>query len=247
MKLTAIIVEDERLARNLIREYLSTHPEIDVIAECKDGKSAIQTINKLKPDLIFLDVQMPGCNGFDVVESLEEIPLIIFSTAYEQYAIKAFEVSAVDYLLKPYDQKRFDQAVYRVLNRMQSGEMADRMIALLEAIRKDRHHIQRLFIKLRGKVVPVDVADIEWIEAQDDYALIHTPKNSFLASQTLSYLETLLDSKLFIRIHRSSIVNLNYIKELNRTDSGNYTLRMASGQELSVGRTKIDQLKEWMV
>jgi two-component system LytT family response regulator len=248
MKLTAVIVDDEKLARNLIREYLATHPEIEIVAECKDGKKAIQTINGLRPDMIFLDVQMPEYDGFQVLESLLQIPRVVFTTAYEKYAIKAFEVSAVDYLLKPFTQERFDQAVSRVLNHgTQSEEMANKMIALMEAIQKERRYAQRLFIKLRGRVVPVDVTEIEWIEAQDDYAEVHTQNNSYLTSQNLTGLESLLAPQLFVRIHRSSLVNINYIRELHRADSGNYVVRMVSGKELSVGRTRVDQLKEWMV
>lgn len=248
MKRTTIIVDDEQPARDLIREYLNTYPEIEVIAECEEGESAVSTINKLKPDFIFLDVQMPECNGFQVLENLIEIPLIIFCTAYEKYALKAFEVSAVDYLLKPYDKKRFDQAVQRILDRgNQSGEVADKIITLLETIRNKNTYAQRLFIKLRGKVVPVDVTDIEWIEAQDDYAQVHTASGSYLTGQNLTHLESLLDPGLFTRIHRSSLVNLNFIKEVRRTDSGSYAVIIASGRELRVGRSRIEQLKKWMV
>jgi two-component system LytT family response regulator len=248
MKRTTIIVDDEQPARDLIKEYLTTYPEIEVIAECEEGENAVLTINKLKPDFIFLDVQMPECNGFKVLENLKEIPLIIFCTAYEKYALKAFEVSAVDYLLKPYDKKRFDQAVQRILDRgNQSGEMADKIIALLETIRKKHTYAQRLFIQLRGKVVAVDVKDIEWIEAQDDYAQVHTVSGSYLTSQNLTHLESLLDPNLFIRIHRSSMVNLNFIKEVHRNDSGGYAVKITSGRELTIGRSRVELVKKWMV
>ncbi len=248
MKIKTIIVDDEKLARELIREYLSPYPEIQILAECRDGTSAIETINKEKPDLIFLDVQMPGCNGFEVLENLDEIPKVIFCTAYEQYALRAFEVSAIDYLLKPYDQQRFDQAVERVLNRHVSlDEITNKMITLMHTIRKEQAYGKRLFVKLRGRVVPVEISEIEWIEAQGDYTEIHAKQGSFLTGQNLSHLESLLDPKLFFRIHRSSLVNAEYIEELRRTDSGGYSVRLASGQELSVGRTRIEKLKHWMV
>jgi len=248
MKLKTVIVEDEKLAGELILEYLSSYSEIQIIAECRDGKSAIETINNVKPDLIFLDVQMPGCNGFEVLEHLEEIPMVIFCTAYERYALRAFEVSAVDYLLKPYDRQRFDQAVERVLNRHVSlDEITNKMITLMQTIQKEQGFAQRLFVKLRGKVVPVDVRNIEWIGAEGDYAEIHTEERSFLVGQNLAHLESRLNSKTFIRIHRSSIVNVSYIKELRRSVSGGYIVRVVSGKELPVGRTRIEQLRNWMV
>ena len=193
---------------------------------------------------------MPECNGFEVQQSIHEIPLVIFSTAYEQYALKAFEVSAVDYLLKPYDRQRFDQAVLRALdrgNQARNSGMANRMVALMRQIQKAQAYTSRLFIKLRGKVIPVDAADIEWIEAQDDYSQIHTHSGSYLASVTLTHLESLLDPKLFLRIHRSSLVNLDFIKELRRSSKGSYLVQLTSGRELPVGRTKVAHLKEWIV
>jgi two-component system LytT family response regulator len=248
MSLKTVIVDDEPLARELIREYLTRYNEIQVIAECGDGRSAIETINNHRPDLIFLDVQMPGCDGFEVLEGLAEIPMVIFCTAYEQYALKAFEVSAVDYLLKPYDRERFDQAVGRVLDRrVESESMTSQVIALMQTLQKEYTYAKRLFVRLRGRVVPVDTTDVEWIEAQGDYAEIHTGKGSFLTSQNLSHLESLLDPVSFIRIHRSSIVNVHRIKELTRSESGSYTVTTTSGRQLPVGRTRVDRLKDWMV
>ena len=244
----AVIVDDEPLARDLLREYLASYPEIEVVDECGDGESAVTTINDVKPDIIFLDVQMPRLNGFGVLGRLSEIPIVVFSTAYEKYALKAFEVSAVDYLLKPYDRERFDQAVQRCLKALsRSDDFSDKMIRLMEEIHKERTYTKVLFLKLRGKVVPVSVDDIEWVQAQGDYAEIHTPEGSFLTSQNLAHIESLFDPKRFVRIHRSSIVNVSCIKELSRSEGGSYRVRLMSGQVLSVGRTRINQLKDWMV
>lgn len=246
--LTAVIVDDEQLARELVREYLGGHPGIEVTAECSDGPGAVEAIRRLRPDLVFLDVQMPGLNGFEVLEQLDEIPSVIFSTAYEQFALRAFEVSAVDYLLKPYDRARFNQAVRRALGRdRRAGGTDDRLIALLQELARGQSRARRVFVKLRGKVVPVDTSAIEWIEAQGDYALIHAENGEFLAGQTLARLEALLDPAEFVRIHRSSLVNLNRIQELERTDSGGYVVRLRSGRKLPVSRQRAGLLQRWMV
>ena len=248
MNLSAIIVDDEKPARDLIREYLNSYPQIKILSDCEDGKSAIRTINRLKPDFIFLDIQMPECDGFEVLEHLEEIPAVIFCTAYEKYALKAFEVCAIDYLLKPYDKIRFDQAVHRLIDRdVESTEMTDKMLTLLKGIQKEQTYALKLFIKQKNKVLPLDVSEIEWIEALDDYSQIHTKNGSYLSGQNLKYLESLLNPEMFIRFHRSSLVNLKFIKEVRRSQNGNYVLRVLSGKELSVGRSRAEQLKKWMV
>jgi two-component system LytT family response regulator len=229
MKLRTIIVDDEKLARDLVREFLSYFDGVQIVEECGDGES------------------MPGCNGFEVLERLDRIPSIVFCTAYEQYAIRAFEVSAVDYLLKPYDRERFAQSMQRVLGRhADREEMTNRMITLMQSLQTQKC-ATRLFVKTRGAVVPVDISDIEWIQAQGDYSEIHTASASYLSSHSLTHLESLLDAKSFLRIHRSSIVNVSFIQELRKTDSGGYILRVASGRELPIGRTRIDQLKDWIV
>ena len=248
MKVSAVIVDDEGPARKLIREYLAAHPQVEVLADCKDGQSAVEAINRLGPDLVFLDVQMPGWNGFDVLDHLKVIPMIIFCTAYEKYAIRAFEVSAVDYLLKPYDRQRFDQAIGRALERKTPlEETAARMMDLMDSLRKERSYAARLFIKLRGRVVPLDVSKIEWIEAQGDYAQIHSDDGKYLASQSMKKLESMLDPSTFVRIHRSSLINLNRLRQLRQTESGNYEVQMSSDAILPVSRSRVHQLEKWMV
>ena len=247
MKIRAIIVDDEPLARNLLQEYLAAYDQIEVVGEAADGEAAVTLINGEKPDLVFLDVQMPGANGFDVIERLEEIPIVVFSTAYEKYALRAFEVSAVDYLLKPYDRVRFDATVKRCLKAHGSDDLGDKMIRLMEELHKEKTYSKVLFLKTRGRVVPVDTAEIRWVQAQGDYAEIHAASGSYLSGQNLARVEAVLDPKHFVRIHRSSIVNVDFIKELSRTDTGSYTVLLRSGEKLPVGRTRIDLLKDWMV
>lgn len=245
MGLRAIVVDDEKLARDLILEYLEAFPEIEVIAQCDNGGSAIETINALKPGLVFLDVQMPGGSGFEVLASLEEIPMVIFSTAYSHYAINAFEVSAVDYLLKPYSQERFNRAVTAALRQdRRFSKWTEKLVGLMQAAQQNRQPLQRLLVKSQDKIVPVDVSAVEWLEAEGDYTRLHTSGQSYLVGQTLSYLLTLLDPASFIRIHRSNVVNLNYIEEINKTFKGNFIVRLVSGEELPVGRTWLKQLKE---
>jgi two-component system LytT family response regulator len=250
MSLTAVIVDDEKLARELILEYLEQFPEIEVIAQYDNGEQAIRKINELKPDILFLDVRMPGCSGFEVLENLNNIPMIIFSTAYSQYALKAFEVSAVDYLLKPYSQERFNRAVVAAMKQdRRYEEMSDKIIRLMNMIQRSQNQspLQRLFVKVKDRVVPVDISTIEWLEAQDDYTRLHTQNSSFLVGQTLTHLLALLDPGLFIRIHRSSAVNLQYIEEIIKSFKGNYLVRMTSGAKLPVGRTWLKQLKKKII
>jgi two-component system LytT family response regulator len=250
MSLTAVIVDDEKLARELILEYLEQFPEIEVIAQCDNGEEAIQKINELKPDIIFLDIRMPGGSGFEVLENLNKIPMIVFSTAYSQYALKAFEVSAVDYLLKPYSQERFNRAVVAAMKQdRRYEEMSDKIIGLMNMIQRGQNQspLQRLFVKVTDRVVPVDVSTIEWLEAQDDYTRLHTQNRSYLVGQTLTHLLGLLDPGLFIRIHRSSVVNLQYIKEIVKSFKGNYLVHMTSGAKLPVGRTWLKQLKKKII
>ncbi len=248
MGLRAVIADDEKLARDLILEYLEAFPEVEVVAQCDNGVTAVEIINKLRPDLVFLDVQMPGSSGFEVLEKIEEIPLIIFSTAYSQYAIRAFEVSAVDYLLKPYSQERFDRAVAAALKQGgRFGDMSEKLVNLMREVRQNRQPVQRLLVKSGDRIVPVDTSAVEWLEAEGDYTRLHTETKTHLVGQTLSHLITLLDPASFIRIHRSNVVNLHYIKEIQKTFKGNYIVLMNSGVELPVGRTWLKDLKEKII
>ncbi|MFQ5633451.1 MAG: LytR/AlgR family response regulator transcription factor, partial [bacterium] len=209
MKIRAIIVDDEELARQMIKEYLAEFPMVEVVAECESGKSAVKTINALQPDLIFLDIQMPELTGFGVLQKLEHIPIIIFSTAFDKYALQAFEVNAVDYLLKPYDRERFKQAFNRALDRIRNNQPAtEQLLALLKHLQSNQSETERFWIKENGSLKPIDLDAIDWIEAMDDYACLHVGREKHLVSQTMQALEARLDAKKFMRIHRSTIVNL---------------------------------------
>jgi len=247
VKLTAIIVDDESPARGLIREYLTEFPDVEVVAECADGETAVTTIDRRRPDLLFLDVRMPGCDGIDVLQRVRAVPLTIFCTAYEQYAVRAFEVSAVDYLLKPYDRARFNRAVERALERFARPEdIAARLTRLAHALQRVRTHPQRLFVRSRGVIVPVEVAAIEWIEAQGDYAQIHAGE-AYLAGQSMNALEKLLDPQEFVRVHRSSLVNLRHVCHLRQTDTGSFVVELKSGTALPVSRSRVAHLRKWIV
>jgi len=244
-KVTVIIVDDEELARRMIREYMAPFKSIELLAECATGENAVKTINDLRPDLIFLDIQMPGLTGFEVLTRLDRIPFIIFSTAYDKYALQAFEVNAIDYLLKPYDRSRFEKALKRALERLErkgDGE-SDRILALLHSLQQETKSSDRFWVKEAGTLHPVRYEEIDWIAAMDDYACLHVGKMNFLVSQTMQDLETILDEKMFMRIHRSTIVNLDRIKELRSMGDGSYEVILKDGTKLSLSRGKAKQLR----
>ncbi|MCP4150095.1 MAG: response regulator transcription factor [bacterium] len=249
MTVTAIIADDEAPARNLIREFLAPFTEITVIAECEDGIEALETIKRLKPGILFLDIRMPGFTGFQVLEHLETRPVVIFSTAYSKYAVNAFDISAVDYLLKPYSQDRFNKAVQKALQSKQTTTSPGDISRLLETLhlQKTQSFSKRIFVKKQDRVIPVEVSDIVYLEADDDYVRIHTTQQAILASENLARLLSLLDPDLFIRIHRTFAVNIHFIKEYQKTLKGNYSVHMESGAILPVGRTFLRRIKERMV
>ncbi len=247
-KIRTVIIDDEQLACQIIMEYLIDYPQIEVVAQCNNGRQAVQTINLMKPDLLFLDVQMPELNGFEVLEQLEKIPFVIFSTAYDQYALQAFEVNAIDYLLKPYDRQRFNRAVQRALERIQSKDTAPEQIqSLLNSFQTPQRTVERLWIKERGCLIPVQVNDIDWIEAMDDYICLHVGKTTHLVNQTMRELESRLDPRLFMRIHRSTIVNLDRIRELRPLGDGSYQVILKDGTQLALSRGQAKKLKRWIL
>ncbi|MFQ5754199.1 MAG: LytR/AlgR family response regulator transcription factor [bacterium] len=247
-KIRTMIVDDEDLARQMIQEYLLDHPEVEIVAECSNGKEAVKRINALQPDLLFLDIQMPEWSGFEVLNRLEKIPFVIFSTAYDKYALQAFEVNAVDYLLKPYDRERFNQALNRAFERMQNKDAAaEQLLSLLNQWQRNKTESPRFWIKERGCVIPIKTAAIDWIEAMDDYVGLHISKTTHLVKQTMTELESKLDSKMFMRIHRSTIVNLECIKELKPFGDGSYQVILKDGTILSLSRSKAKKLKELMI
>ena len=244
-KLRAIIVEDEMPARDLVKAYLKNHENIELIAECADGFCGVKAINDNKPDLVFLDIQMPKLTGFEVIELLDELPQIIFTTAYDQYALKAFELSAVDYLMKPFSKQRFDEAIEKVFERIQQKSKTTENIQILsEKVKKDRKEIERLFIKTGSKIDVVPVVDVIRIEAYDDYVEIFTKEKKYLKKETMHYLENSLPEKIFTRIHRSSIINVNFIEKIERYAKESYLVILKEGSKVNVSKSRIKELKE---
>jgi len=244
--LKAVIVDDEALARQLINEYLQEYPQISVIAECRSGRQAIKAINEGKPDVVFLDIRMPGMDGFEVIEHLDHAPRIVFCTAHTDFALKAFEVNAVDYLLKPYDRKRFARAIQKVLegHRSETDEF-DRLVKVLQEVRSPNAKFESVFVRSGKRITAVRTADILWIEANGDYCDLHTDNASYLSNLSLSALESRLDPVKFTRVHRSFIVSTAAITHLTSDGEGGYVALLRNGARVRVSRTygaKIKQL-----
>ncbi len=243
-KIRTIIIDDEQLARSITKSYLSKHPEIEIVAECSNGFDAIKKINEEKPDLIFLDIQMPKINGFEMLELLEDPPAIIFTTAYDQFAIKAFEVSAVDYLLKPFSEERFNEALKKSYTYIQDKFQQDSAIKNIIKQNDERiEFLERVVIKEGAKISVLPVESIKWIEAQDDYVMINSEQGRFIKKKTMRYFENHLNENMFIRIHRSFIINADYIQHLEQKGKESYRLILKNGKELPVSKTGLTKLK----
>ncbi len=236
-----IVVDDERAGRSLILEYLKDYPELIVLGEANNGVDAVHMINEYKPDLVFLDIQMPGLDGFDVLTRLEEIPQIIFSTAYDAYALKAFEVHAVDYLLKPYTKERFNKAVKRLPASLESNTAP-----LAESLLMNRAtYPERILVQHNKKLIALELNQIYWIEAYGDYSKLHTEQETYLSNYGLSTLDEKLDPKHFIRVHRSSMINLNRVKEIHKYGKS-YDVSLQNGTVVRVSRGYKDKLNDLM-
>lgn len=241
-KITTIIVDDEELARSLLREYCSAHPSIEIVAECANGFDAVKAVSELKPDLMFLDIQMPKLSGFEVIELLDEPPAVIFVTAFDQYALKAFDVHAVDYLLKPYGKERFNEALTLALGRIGKHQSSAAKTAAAEA-KPAGQLLERILIKEGSKVLVIPVEKIDYIEAQDDYVSFRTDGRSHLKMQRLSDLETSLDQRRFVRIHRSFILNIERLAKIELFAKDSRTAVLKDGTKLPVSRSGYDKLK----
>ena len=246
MNTTCLIIDDEKLARELLREYIEGFPQIEIIGEASKGNEAVEKINKLKPDLIFLDVQMPGMNGFDVLEEIDHEPYIIFTTAYDQYAIKAFEKNAVDYVLKPLDEERFRIAVNRALKRKtaDNGNLEELLKSFKSGSKSFETHI---FVQKSEKLFNLPVEEIVYLEASGDYTVITTKNDQFVSSSGIGKLEEIMDPDTFIRVHRSTIINLNYLKEIERHFNGGMVVKMQSGKSFPVSRTYAKLIRKKVV
>jgi two-component system LytT family response regulator len=245
----ALIADDEALARKFIRRLLKEDDDFEVVGECSNGKEAVAMIRKENPDVVFLDVQMPEMDGFGVIESIaiERLPQIIFTTAYEQYAIRAFELHAVDYLLKPFDHARFKDAIKHAKERFRSerpNEGSAQIDALLASIKSKPQYVDRLVIKAGGRITFLNTCEIDWIEADDKYVHLHTSKANPMVRQTLTAMEAQLDPQKFRRVHRSAIVNVERIKELQPLFSGEHSILLDDGTKLTLSRNYKDKLFE---
>ncbi len=242
--ITTIIVDDEKLAREITKGYLSEFPDVEILCECANGFDAIKKINELKPDIVFLDIQMPKISGFEMLELLEQPPIVIFTTAYDQYAIKAFEVSAVDYLLKPFSAERFNEAVKKAFTYLQDRFEYDSTIKnIVDENDKKIEFLERVVIKDGPKISIVPVETIKWIEAQDDYVMINSDLGRFLKQKTMKYFENHLDENAFIRIHRSYIINVDFIQHLEQTGKESYQIILKNGKQFPVSKTGLNKLK----
>jgi two-component system LytT family response regulator len=246
-KIRTVIVDDEELARDRIQTLLELQPDVEVVGVCTDGPSAVEMIDRTQPDLVFLDVQMPGMDGFEVVENLEptKLPAVVFVTAHDAHALRAFEIHALDFLLKPFDQTRFEKALERARGQLSQsmGPVLDsRLVTLLEELHEERKYSERLIVKSSGRVFFVRTEEIDWVEASGNYVKIHTKSDAHLLRESMKNMEAKLDPKTFVRIHRSAIVNIDHIKELEPWFHGEYIVIMRDGTRLTASRVFSDRL-----
>jgi len=247
MNITCLIIDDEQLARDLLREYIENTPEISILGEAEKGKDAVEMIDRLKPDLIFLDVQMPGMTGFDVLDDIEHDPFVIFTTAYDQYAIKAFEKSAIDYLLKPLDQERFKLAVEKAVSRMKLEQ--NNVGELLRSMKTDSKtsYDSHIFVQKSEKLLNLPVEEIMFLEASGDYTILTTKNDQFVSSSGIGKLEEILNPDTFIRVHRSTIININFLKEIEKHFNGGMIVKMQTGKSFPVSRTYAKVIRKKVV
>jgi two-component system, LytTR family, response regulator len=239
--LRALVVDDEALARRALLRLLKSEPDISVVGQCGDGEAAVEAIGRLRPDLVFLDVQMPEMDGFRVVETVgpEQMPVTIFVTAFDRYALRAFDANAVDYLLKPFVPDRLARALTRARDRCtgrQDRDAAQRLFSLLERTHFQTDYAQRLAVSVRGRIFFVAVAEIDWIEAEGNYARLHAARRVYDLRETLQALMEKLDPRDFVRIHRSTIVNVHRVREVQPWFQGSHVVLLESGEELRMSR-----------
>lgn len=238
-----IIIDDEPLARSVVKEYLGNHSELELIQECNDGFEGLKAIQQFQPDLIFLDIQMPKINGFEMLELVEDPPAVIFTTAFDEYAIKAFDAHAVDYLLKPFSQDRFDRAVEKWKNEKDLKEIK-KQNELLESVSQAPPQSQRIVVKTGSKIKIIPIQDVHYLEAADDYVKIHLQEGTFLKNKTMSHFEKVLDGSQFVRCHRSYIVSIQQITRIDPYEKDNYLAILKSGARVPVSRSGYSRLRQ---
>ena len=234
-----IIIDDEQPARDLLKVYLKEYAAIQIVAEASNGFEAAKLVNELKPELIFLDIQMPKIDGFEMLELLEEVPQVIFCTAFDQYALKAFDKNAVDYLLKPFSKSRFAEALEKVSLNQQT-----RQSVKLPQVADYQQPLERVVIRDRKEIIIIDVADIDFLEAQDDYVEIHTPIGHWLKQKTMKYFEESLDDRKFCRVHRKYLIRLDRLNKIDKLGKETYTAVLKNGKNIPVSQTGYTRLRE---
>jgi two-component system, LytTR family, response regulator len=238
-----IIIDDEPLARSIVKEYLQAFPGVQVLQECNDGFEGVKAIMQQQPDLIFLDIQMPKINGFEMLELIEEPPAVIFTTAFDEYAIRAFETHAVDYLLKPFSKERFDKAMEKYLSQSSLQQQKKATENLLRSGNELPAQQERIVVKTGGKIRIIPVSDIQYLEAADDYVKIFTAEGSFLKNKTMGFFEDTLPSNEFVRTHRSYIINLKEITRIDPYEKENHLAILKSGARVPVSKNGYGKLK----
>jgi two-component system, LytTR family, response regulator len=243
-KIRAVIVDDEELARQMLREFLAGHQEIEIAAECANGFEAVKAVTELKPDLVFLDIQMPKLDGFEVLELIGTDRAVVFVTAYDEFAIRAFDIHAVDYLLKPFGAERFETALQRARQRL--GGKLPAPAELSSSARPPSQPLERIVVRNGSRVFIIPVAKLDYAEAQDDYVALASEGKKHLKQQTISSLETALDPSRFLRIHRSYIVNLEKVTKVEPYSKDNHMVVLSNGTQLPVSRSGYARLREFL-
>jgi len=239
----AILIDDEPLAREVVREYLEAFPQIEVVAECNDGFEGVKAVTQHKPDLIFLDIQMPKITGFEMLELLEERPAVIFTSAFDEFAIKAFETHAIDYLLKPFAKDRFNKAIEKWLEQKDLTEARQQVQTLLESQPSSAGKTERIVVKSGSSIKIIPASEVRFLEAYDDYVKIHTADGVYLKNKTMASFEKSLDESQFVRVHRSFIVQVSQITGLTPYEKDSYKVQLKTGDSLPVSKTGYARLK----
>ena len=242
-----ILIDDEPLARSILKEYLQQYPQIEVVQECNDGFEGVKAIMQHQPDLIFLDIQMPKINGFEMLELIDQRPAVIFTTAFDEYAIKAFENNAVDYLLKPFSQERFDKAIRKWTDQKNAPAEKTDTTALLETAAQLPQQSRRIVVKTAGRIRIIPVEEVHYLEASDDYVKIHTKDGAFIKNRTMGNFEQLLDAHQYVRCHRSFMVNVQFITRIDPYEKENYLAILKTGATVPVSKTGYAKLKQVLV
>lgn len=248
MTIRTLVVDDEPLARERLRSLLEAEPDVEVLGECADGAEAVRAIRRAAPDLVFLDVQMPAMGGFDVVRELggERMPLVVFATAYDEFALRAFEVNALDYLLKPIDEDGFSRSLERARARIAAGAPRPdpRLLALLASLPAEGAYAERLTVRTGRRYVVVRTAEVDWVAAEDNYVRLHVGRESHLLRETMAGMERILDPRRFVRIHRSTIVNVDRVRSIETWGVGEFVVMLQDGTKLQSSRGYREHLRE---